>query len=89
MLLEKMERYASYHGAKHLRPWSSRGTLNYKPGMVRCHGGLQIDHMNIPVNAGTVAGGTRRSDYFKRQVRRCLPDRGLRARLQARRSAKR
>jgi hypothetical protein len=73
ILLEKMERYAAYHGAQHLRPWSSRGSLNFKNGMVYSNGGLQIDHMNIPVNSGTVSGGTRKSDYRKRQACCILP----------------
>lgn len=62
--------YAKYSGAKHLRPWACRSTVNYKAGMVYNHGtnGLHIDHLNIPANPGTPAGGNRKTVYMRKKV---------------------
>lgn len=62
--------YAKYNGAKHLRPWACRSTVNYKAGMVYNHGtsGLHIDHLNVPVNPGTPAGGNRKTAYMRKKV---------------------
>lgn len=62
--------YANYNGAKHLRPWACRSTVNYKAGMVYNHGtnGLHIDHLNIPANPGTPAGGNRKTVYMRKKV---------------------
>ena len=70
ILLEKMERYAAYTGSRNLRPWTCRATLNFKAGMVfhQGTGAMQIDHMNQPVNVGTVAGGNRKTTYKRRKV---------------------
>lgn len=70
ILLEKMTMYAKYSGAKHLRPWACRSTVNYKAGMVYNHGtnGLHIDHLNIPANPGTPAGGNRKTVYMRKKV---------------------
>lgn len=65
--------YAKYSGAKHLRPWACRSTVNYKAGMVYHHGtnGLHIDHLNIPANPGTPAGGNRKTVYLRKKVGNC------------------
>jgi hypothetical protein len=71
-----MTKYAEYNGAKHLRPWNCRSTVNYAPGMVfsKFTGGLHIDNLNIPANPGTPAGGNRKTDYQRRQARLpCIP----------------
>lgn len=68
ILLEKMTKYQEFNGAQHLRPWASRGTVNFKNGMVYRQGtGLHIDNLNVPVNAGTI-GGSMKTDYTRRKA---------------------
>ena len=45
--------------------------MNYKPGMVfnSSTQSLHVDHMNVPVNPGTPACGTAKTNYKRRKVR--------------------
>lgn len=69
ILLEKMEKYNAYKSSDKSRAWSCRTGLNFQQGMVFNAGtnSLQIDHLNLPVNRGTTAGG--RTKYNRQQVR--------------------